>query len=291
MRKVPISLLFILVVPYWVISQTCGTTPTTDVVRYMKTIDRADTRDLKVAQGILDIPYQLHIVRRTDGTGNISVKEVTQYVQAVNELYLSANLRLVPLGEVNYVDADHFFDFQITDENSLAKSRDVTNALNIYCLNSIEGGYYGYTYHPSKSRASRLFMSVEGFVNGSTFPHELGHFFGLYHTHGKGQELDKRQEPIDRKMDADGNGVIDCYETGDDLCDTPADPNLGLAAFRSYCKKDCSTTAKIPHQSGKVYQPRLDNIMCYNQHSNCRTQFTKEQLTKINQTAKKNGSI
>ena len=49
--------------------------------------------------------------------------------------------------------------------------------------------------------------------NGSTFIHEMGHFFNLYHTH----TTTNGEENVLRN---------NCTWAGDGFCDTPADPRL-----------------------------------------------------------------
>ena len=267
-------------------AQECATIPTSGQVSFTRNFKLADTRELKIAKGIVDIPYQFHVLRQDDRTGGIDVNILKSHIQQLNEIYLSANIRFVPLGEVNYIEDSRYYDYNIQLEDSLALEHDMDNAINIYALNTIHGGYYGYTYHPEKGRKNRIFISKDGFDNTSTFPHEMGHFFGLYHTHGKGNKIDNLSEPIGRNVDLNNNGILDCYETGDDLCDTPADPNMGLEEYREYCLDNCEIENKIPASSGDFYEPQITNLMCYNQHSNCRREFTNEQLSRISQTAR-----
>ena len=248
-------------------------------------MDVSETRDLRIAQGIIDIPYQFHVVRN-GGKGSIAKTMLEENIERLNNLYLNANIRFVSAGPIRYIDNSRFYNFPIHLEDSLANKHDLESTINIYCLNEIRGGYYGYTYHPDKARKNRMFISRSGFENFSTFSHEMGHFFGLYHTHGKGIKSEKRKEPIDRNVDADNNGILDCYESGDDLCDTPADPNLGLEEYRHYCTNNCEILEKIPNQSGDYYEPQITNLMCYNQYSKCRTELTSEQLSRIAKTAR-----
>ena len=52
--------------------------------------------------------------------------------------------------------------------------------------------------------------------NGSTIIHEFGHYFSLFHTHG----------PTNSAITTELVDGSNCTTSGDELCDTPADPNL-----------------------------------------------------------------
>jgi thioredoxin-related protein len=105
--------------------------------------------------------------------------------------------------------------------------------------------------------------------------HELGHFFGLSHTHD-GYDNPQKRESIDR---------VDCHIKGDCLCDTPADFNLynRVSAIDPSC--GCKIVKpQIEQETGKTYQPLIDNIMSY-ATAGCRIGFTDGQLDVIRKTA------
>jgi len=59
--------------------------------------------------------------------------------------------------------------------------------------------------------------------NHTTFPHEVGHYFDLFHTH----ETAYGRECVDGS---------NCTTAGDRLCDTPADPGLGAHNVNDACQ-------------------------------------------------------
>ena len=60
------------------------------------------------------------------------------------------------------------------------------------------------------------------------YPHEMGHFFGLLHTHGYSNTV-KTDEFVDGS---------NCNEAGDYFCDTPADPRLSPVFILEIKKTD-----------------------------------------------------
>ena len=95
--------------------------------------------------------------------------------------------------------------------------------------------------------------------------HEMGHYFSLYHTHGK-----TNSGTTDELV----NGS-NCSSAGDDVCDTPADPNLsGLV------NSSCQYTGSGKDANGDTYVPNPRNMMSYARKS-CRTVLTAGQYNRI----------
>jgi hypothetical protein len=94
--------------------------------------------------------------------------------------------------------------------------------------------------------------------------HEMGHFFGLYHTFETdfGLEL--------------ANGT-NCLTTGDLLCDTPADPNGG-----NTLPPDCNLDPPMQDPNGEWYVPDISNIMSYYNFCTC-GKFTTDQYNRMAQ--------
>ncbi|MEM9896947.1 MAG: T9SS type A sorting domain-containing protein [Bacteroidota bacterium] len=103
-------------------------------------------------------------------------------------------------------------------------------------------------------------------MNGSTLPHEIGHYFSLYHTHGK-----TNNGTTDELVDG-----TNCADTGDDICDTPADPNLSGKVQNS----NCAYTGTDTDANGAAFVPNTRNIMSYSTKA-CRDEFSTGQYERI----------
>lgn len=288
--KKKIHILLIINIFYTVvaIAQTCGTMPTEEQVNYMRSFETASVRDMVIAQGIIDIPIQFHIVTRYDGSGGIGIDTLRSQLQHLNRIFIKSNIRFIEAAKINYINDSQFYDFYVNKEKEkqIAQTHNSKGLINIYCTNQLlspSGYYFGYAYHPQKieERRIRVFMSRVGFQNNSTFAHEMGHFFGLFHTHGKSDQF--TDEAISRTVDSNKDNRPDCEQTGDDLCDTPADPNIGH--YAKLCSKDCYLINNIDIQ-GSLFSPLVDNIMSYNQNRDCRTKFTEGQYARVAQFAR-----
>ncbi len=176
------------------------------------------------------------------------------------------------------------------DTKSLSRNPD---ALNLYMVEALNiggniitnGGFWN-------QNTGGIFVCRQHSV--STPTHEVGHAFGLRHTHSGatagGLFESCFREPVDRDkrwtLDlfmCGGVGNTMCSGTGDDLCDTPADPNLDYFGRVDSCKY----ADKINRdQYGDSYfyppngsrQPDPRNIMSYASQRSCRNFFSQGQI-------------
>jgi len=203
-------------------------------------------------------PIKAHIIRRTNGTGGLSVADLQEAIDTMNARYETACMAFYLCGGVNYIDDDNYYDFNSSDETALTNANNVDNLINIYFANSVGNGtssYCGYAYYPGGDDV--ILMDNSCTMNGSTLTHEMGHFFGLPHTHAGGNEL------------VDGSN---CATAGDEFCDTPADPQLGSSTVNS----SCVYTGTATDANGDAYDPDPTNIMSYSRKA-CRDFFSNEQ--------------
>jgi hypothetical protein len=193
------------------------------------------------------VPIAGHIVRRTNGTGGLSLSQYFQSIDDANFYFANSGIQFYSLG-IDYIDDDDLFNETAGAEIDILRQMNVVPAaINVYYAPNLTGlcGISSFT-----------FSSVQGIVmdndcsgvpsNPSTMPHEIGHYFNLYHTHETafGAEL--------------VNGS-NCGSAGDLLCDTPADPNL----FDSVTYPSCFWGGSATDANGDLYDPDEHQIMSY----------------------------
>ncbi len=146
--------------------------------------------DVRSGGRMADVPVQnvaisAHLIRRTDGTGGMTEQELNDAMDVLNNYYSHANLAFFLAG-ITEIHNSEYFDFNTDDEVAMGAKYDVAKTINIYFANSVGdsqgGSYCGYAYFPGGP--DRVLMDNSCAVNGSTLPHEIGHYFTLYHTHG-----------------------------------------------------------------------------------------------------------
>lgn len=210
------------------------------------------------------IPVQFHFGRRDDGTGGLAANEAARLLEELNSSFAPANMQFFEVNPVNEYNSSEFFDFDSRQEAALTAANNVNGAINIYIiggrLSSGTSSLCGYAYFPPS--ADHLFVATGcAGPSNSTLVHEVGHYFSLFHTHGKTNT---------GTTDEFVNGS-NCTTGGDNVCDTPADPNLsGLVS-------NCAYGGQLRDANGDLYMPMVSNFMSYAPGS-CRNAFTFGQL-------------
>ena len=229
------------------------------------------------ATSVTYIPIKAHIIRRTNGTGGLSLADLNTSLVQANALYINVGIQFYFCGgSPNYINNDAYYDFNNSSESALCGANDVSNSINMYFANSIINGtttVAGYAYFPSSSSASnRAFIANSSAIDTRTVPHELGHFFNLYHTF-----QGSAGSASDRELVTRGTGA-NCTTAGDLLCDTPSDPNG--RSVDSTTIIGCVYSGNARDTQGQLYNPSLSNIMSYNPIP-CGNDFTAGQYGRI----------
>jgi PKD repeat protein len=282
-KQVTSLLLFVLIFNNTLFAQNieCGFNYTLETKKYYDSIKDEikelenqflDNNFAKRNSSILStIPIKAHIVRATDGSGGLSSVELDDAISTMNSIYIDAGIEFFLCDGINYINNDDFYDYETDEENALTSVNNVNGTINIYFTNSIVssssgGGLCGYAYFPGGPET--ILMANSCATNGSTLSHEMGHFFALSHTHGNSNDIGSTEELV--------NGS-NCESTGDFICDTPADPQLGT----SNVDFNCQYTGFAQDINQDFYQPDPTNLMSYSRKI-CRSFFSPQQYARIN---------
>lgn len=232
------------------------------------------------------VAVKANIVSANASSNNLTDNDVRNIISNANAYLQSINIQLYLLNDRVYeIKDDKYANFKIVDENALRANNDVQNAINIYFVKQITLQdltiLSGYAALPTfSSSGNRIFYSYydrteDDFNNlkNKTFLHEIGHYFGLLHTFQDSNNSDVSK----RELVTRGAGS-NCVSTGDQLCDTPADPFERLPLIYAY---NCTQSAPSDLQdaNGETFSPPIDNIMSYQQR--CGNVFTEQQYQKM----------
>jgi hypothetical protein len=226
------------------------------------------------------IPVVFHIIKKTDGTGEISDAMIQTQIDILNEdfgalantpgaggtpgrirfVLATKNANGQPTTGINRVTNNSYFDDN--GGMQMALHWDTTRYLNIYT--SSAGGALGYATLASESAGQDddgvvLLHSTVGrnppmggeYNMGRTGTHEVGHFLGLLHT-----------------FDGGCGTATAPYTSGDLIADTVA-----------HATEDYECTAGATTCAGGGQKP-IDNYMNYTPDA-CMTKFTVEQVNRM----------
>ncbi|RFS13563.1 GEVED domain-containing protein [Emticicia sp. C21] len=243
----------------------CGTSvPSQKVVeQHEKLMKQLAQRGTNLASPVV-IPIKAHIVRKSDGSGGISIDSIASAIAVMNTKYASINMSFSLCSNVHYIDSDELYTLNVDYENNKLVQNNVNDALNIYFVGSLvtnSATLSGIAAFPSADKAeNRIIMSNDATNSKGALSHEMGHYWNLFHTHENflGKEL--------------VNGS-NCEIAGDFVCDTPADPK------GSYNSNTCTYTGHAVDANGQSYNPMVNNLMSY--YLLCHDIFTAEQYTRI----------
>lgn len=238
-------------------SECATTTPSVD---FLDTINPS----VKVAPlNNATIKLYFHVVKRSNGTGNIGVSDVLQGFNALQYQFAGTNICFSFKG-YEYINDDNLFkNFKTTaQQQSLISHNPQSDAIDVYIItkegnsDGVDYPYLGYSFTiPSKT----IIVCREGLTYGGTsFAHELGHSLGLLHTFDTYFCLEN----------PNGSNSSIC---GDLITDTPADEDWDAQNIDPLTKID----ANCNYVGGGGFNPLTNNMMSY--YRPCRTQFTNGQ--------------
>lgn len=247
--------------------QECATVPSQNWADQLKSkmaaLRSIDAKTMAPVQ----IPFQIHLFKKSDSTSVLTLADIYHEIDTVNSFYANANMFFYECAPPELIIDDSLYNFSSVEEPILLNDHYTPDVLNLYFPNTAKSGntlVCGYSRYPPS--VDLAVISASCAKNGSTLPHEIGHYFGLMHTHETfmGAEL------------VDGSN---CTFAGDEICDTPADPMLDY----SNVNISCAYTGTVTDGNGIPYTPDVTNIMSYSRKE-CRFYFSPMQYTVLNTT-------
>jgi hypothetical protein len=213
------------------------------------------------------VAITIHIVETIPGAANITYADIEREISRASLAYARAGITFFICGSPRYVRGAEIYNFSSGDV--LHRSNGVSNTIDIYFVDDLESNssqaLCGYAQFPwvGKPDDRYIMMNKGCSTDGATLTHELGHFYGLLHTH----ETAYGREYVDGS---------NCGSAGDRLCDTGADPNLSNPGMLS----GCLYIGNYVDPKGDPYNPPVSNYMSY-AGSSCQNGFSKEQIDVI----------
>lgn len=210
------------------------------------------------------VAITIHLVKPPGANDiGLSYAEIEREIAGANRVFGSSGIFFYICGSPRIIEGAAAYNYSVAEQ--LNRANYIPKTINIYFVDEIfvseERFLCGFAFFPFAGDPNQrfIFMDKDCSTDGSTLIHELGHFYGLFHTH----EIAFGQEFV--------NGS-NCDTAGDLICDTAADPNLSRPGLLN----NCTYVGNIIDSQGDFYAPPVRNFMSY-APSFCTGEFSIEQ--------------
>lgn len=231
------------------------------------------------------VPVRFWVYRDDNGENGVYDDELPRpeefqlLLDNANHAFIDNGVRIqLYLHSIRNIDNSHYLrDLSGFTRSTLAVDYRLKGVLNAHIVPEGRGLYTGFA--PAIFIPRRVYANE---ISINTMTHEVGHYFGLWHTHS-GYDIPCQKEQVSREVYSRGTCWLVprrwCSVTGDGLCDTPADPNMSELpeAEQPSRNRRCTWISDVQDGRGDDFLPQVDNIMAYANRP-CRSRFTHEQM-------------
>ena len=214
------------------------------------------------------VAIQAHIFTQNNQTGGTPLFSLNYTLSCLNYYFAPVGVSFYWAAAPNYIANSDLYNYSLQNNSELdlvTSTTESIQAINIYFLNTISDAtgaqFAGYAYTPNGNNAgnNRIFVTNNSLMASShgTVVHEMGHYFGLLHTHNNTEN--GATSSLAENVTRTGTHA-NCQTSGDLICDTDADPRYNVGNFD---QNNCHFTGPQTDIWGEAYHPMITNIMSY----------------------------
>ncbi len=213
------------------------------------------------------IGLTFHVVRANKLSKGIDRETLGKALLLLNREFAPMDISFAQIGHVRYINDKDFTDTSGSEIDALRAKDVVDGTINCYFVESLEGGALRGISSFSHDPVQGIIYAndqVAASTNMSTVPHEMAHYFNLFHTH---------EVALTAVECTDGSNST---TAGDLIDDTAADPDI-----KGRVDSSCVWIGVETPPCGLLpYDPPVFNFMSSSVPT-CRTEFTPHQQDRI----------
>ncbi|MFC2138649.1 M43 family zinc metalloprotease [Bacteroidota bacterium] len=210
-----------------------------------------------------ELSLNIYYTVNENGDSNITKNNIIQGINILNSAFEEIGITFSVLNLTKITNFNYCIIDSLPEKEEISIKFSEKNTINIYLVDEIilnSANYSGITYFPNKPEMNYIFLIKQDY-NQTGLIHQMGHFFGLLHTH----------ETINGMEYVNGEN---CKTTGDLICDTYADPDLLNKV------EECKYMMYDYDANGEDYIPSVANYMSFSPQE-CKCYFTSEQYRRM----------
>ncbi len=215
------------------------------------------------------VPLSLHVVCEDDGSGGLAQARIDQALEHLSIAFDGTGICFAVIQQDEIHDSRLYALDDHDERDDLLLLENHPTAVDIYFVDHSMGfcGYSAFSWTEEERQGITMDNDCTGMEsNPATFPHEVGHYLDLLHTHETASGVEC----------PDGSN---CGSAGDLICDTPADPDL-FGVMDSTCLYTDPELVLCSFGNLQEYDPDPGNFMSYSPPS-CRNEFTPDQIERM----------
>lgn len=209
----------------------------------------------------LKFPLRIVKVRSGNNVEEASDKSIRSTVEMLNKGFEASGIKF-NIDHIRTIQTtmtiEDLHENAYTPYNEFSDQNDVVDMISVYIFDydpnlceisptSISCGRTGGFSYILSERTNNIVLSSFDVEDDKVIVHEMGHFFGLYHT-------------FEEFQFGKDNFVEDCNVAGDCICDTPPDPG---PVFEVYVNHSKCEMLGFANDNGHLYKPMINNYMAY----------------------------
>ena len=272
----------------------CGTPPMNpEIIRQIQELAAASVSPR--SNNTRYIPVSIHIIGEDNGAGYYSYENVLDKFCELNAVFEHANIQFYLAGDPNYINNSNWYAIDVNTNpwdtaQHVGQIHNIDSTYNCYINESLAFnlGMASLTFFDGQGAESVWLTQIGLNTLRTLWAHEFGHAFTLLHTFWGWHCIDPDLSAPAPETTLECNGLeykvekadgSNCSQSGDFICDTPAD-YLNGNFYNWDCDEEGMSLIEQIDPDGNVFRSDGTLIMSY-ADDDCTTRFSPMQIERM----------